>query len=167
MGPYVRTTEAAWYMCSIQSSSHSPRIMFFCAIGAVGTPFVHRKCDCFAGIHSVACAVCMCILAETGMLCQHKWVDHAALLAQSMLVMLYDWFGSEILPMVSNGPSHENYRGRMERVFPMQMVVTLGSHFPLNTPNPSKPTRTHMEWCFCAIGVVVIPFIHRKCDCFC
>jgi hypothetical protein len=52
--------------------------------------------------------------------------------------------------MVSNGPSHENYRGRMERVFTMQTLVTLGYHPTLNTPNPSKPTLTHMELCFCA-----------------
>jgi hypothetical protein len=69
-----------------------------------------------------------------------------------MFVMVYDWFWLEILPMVWNGPLHENYRGRMERVFPMQTVVTLGSHFTLNTPNPSKPTLTHLELCFVQLG---------------
>jgi hypothetical protein len=86
----------------------------------------------------------MRILAGIGMFCQHKWVDHVDVLVQSMFVMVCDWFWVEILPMVWNGPLHDNFRGCMERVFPKPMVVTLGSHFTLNTPNPSKPTLTHM-----------------------
>jgi hypothetical protein len=101
------------------------------------------------------------------MFCQHKWVAHAALLTQSMFVMVYDWFWVEILAMVWNGPLHENYRGRTDHVFPMQTVVTLGSHFTLNTPNPSKPTLTHLELCLYATGAVGTPFVHRKCGGFC
>jgi hypothetical protein len=101
------------------------------------------------------------------MVCEHKWVTHAALLTQSMFVMVYDWFWVEILAMVWNGPLHEYYQGRTDHVCPMRTRVTLGSHFTLNAPTPSKPALTHLELCLYATGAVGTPFVHIKCGELC
>jgi hypothetical protein len=86
------------------------------------------------------------------MFCPRKWVAHADLLNQSMFVMVCDWFMVEILPMVRNGPLHENYRGHMECVFPMHTVVTLESHIIPKAPNLFKTTLNDLECVFGQLG---------------
>jgi hypothetical protein len=136
-------------------------------LGQLVPPLCIERVGNFAKTHIVACTTRMCILANIGMFCQHKWVVHADLLNQIIFVMVCDWFGVEILPMVWNGPLHKNYRGRMERVLPMQTVVTLGSIITPKAPNPSNTTLNDLKWFFCAIGAVGTPFVRRHGGGFC
>jgi hypothetical protein len=141
-------------------------MLFFVQLMQLEPPLCIESVIDLARIRIVACAGRMCILADIDMFCQFKWVAHAGLLTQSMFVMVRDWLWVEVLSMVWTGPLHENYRGRIEHVFPMHAVVTLGSHFTLNTK--SIQTSSHSpRIVFCATWVVGTAFVHIKCDYFC